>query len=90
MKVIVLSVYQSLTFFPKDNKYIYSILQYSLCELERNLIQIPFSFQYPRWESNPYFRFRKPTFYPLNYKGCCFELTQKYYNNLENARSGRF
>lgn len=24
---------------------------------------------YPRWESNPNFRFRKPTFYPLNYKG---------------------
>ena len=24
---------------------------------------------YPRWESNPNLRFRKPPFYPLNYKG---------------------
>lgn len=26
---------------------------------------------YPRWESNPNLRFRKPSFYPLNYKGIC-------------------
>ena len=25
--------------------------------------------KYPRWESNPNLRFRKPPFYPLNYKG---------------------
>ena len=25
--------------------------------------------EYPRWESNPNLRFRKPPFYPLNYKG---------------------
>ena len=25
--------------------------------------------RYPRWESNPNLRFRKPPFYPLNYKG---------------------
>ena len=27
------------------------------------------SFSYPRAESNCYLRFRKPSFYPLNYKG---------------------
>ncbi len=26
--------------------------------------------EYPRWESNPDQRFRKPPFYPLNYRGC--------------------
>ena len=26
---------------------------------------------YPRRESNPDYRFRKPMFYPLNYKGLC-------------------
>ena len=29
---------------------------------------IPF-FMYPRGESNPYLKFRKLLFYPLNYKG---------------------
>ena len=28
-----------------------------------------YSYLYPRWESNPNLRFRKPSFYPLNYKG---------------------
>ena len=27
---------------------------------------------YPCWESNPNLRFRKPSFYPLNYKGASF------------------
>ncbi len=28
-----------------------------------------FNYLYPRWESNPNLRFRKPPFYPLNYRG---------------------
>lgn len=38
-------------------------------------------FQYPRWESNPDLRFRKPSFYPLNYKGLhvCIILKAHFY-----------
>ena len=31
---------------------------------------IPF-FMYPRGESNPYLKFRKFLFYPLNYRALC-------------------
>ena len=31
--------------------------------------QVHYPPEYPRWESNPNLRFRKPPFYPLNYKG---------------------
>ena len=33
--------------------------------------QFTYTLVYPRWESNPNLRFRKPSFYPLNYKGIC-------------------
>ncbi len=32
----------------------------------------PSLFSYPRGESNPYLKFRKLLFYPLNYKGNFF------------------
>jgi hypothetical protein len=42
------------------------------CEANRNLLQSQIAdpkskMQYPRRESNPHLRFRKPPFYPLNY-----------------------
>ncbi len=33
---------------------------------------------YPRGESNPYLKFRKLLFYPLNYKGIYLNALQKY------------
>ena len=48
--------------------------------------------KYPRWESNPNLRFRKPSFYPLNYKGAMFCVAKieiyLQYSNAELPKSG--
>lgn len=53
-----------------DNYLTTSASKYTneVCKNERN-DGIFRRFLYPRWESNPDLRFRKPPFYPLNYKG---------------------
>ncbi len=60
-----------------------TLQKYTILELEREkpFQQDETALWYPRWDSNPGFRLRRPTLYPLSYGGW----RARFYHNLSGC-----